>query len=266
MLTAERYAIDFASVLGSGAFGTVYKATDTAAEPPTAVACKVVKGNSLSEKARRQLMQEVELHGAISHPNVIKCFGAWNDVAKQNVCIFVELAAGDLGALLLEETQSLSRLAIKFMHDLLSAVTHLHEQSIMHSDIKPTNLLLHFDGRLQLCDLGAAARVESRGGRTTLVGSPAYHAPEVVAIGHLGLEPGGATYSYPADIWSAGVVLVEMLSGSLPFQATPRDAVAQPERICFRPPTLSPASAFSTASRSLVLRLLTRMISSTNSS
>jgi len=149
-------------------------------------------------------------------------------------------------------------LAWRLVVQLLRALAHLHEQDIVHSDLKPSNLLLSHDGHLKLCDLGAAARVAVRG-RTTLVGSPAYLAPEVVAIDHLGLEPGGATYGTPSDIWSVGVLLVEMLSGGrLPFPAVPRDPAAQPAAVCFRPPILEPTSAFPAPARSLVMRLLAK--------
>mgnify|MGYP001219588502 CR=1 FL=1 len=92
-------------------------------------------------------------------------------------------------------------------------------------------------------DLGAAARVHN-GGRSTLVGSPAYTAPEVVAIAHLGLDiSSGATYNFSVDVWSAGIVLVEMLTAgnTLPFPSAPRDPSAQPAAICFKPPNLEPS-------------------------
>jgi serine/threonine protein kinase len=129
-------------------------------------------------------------------------------------------------------------------------------------DVKPSNLLLSpepHSAALVLCDLGAAARVDS-GGRTTLVGSPAYTAPEVVVISHLGLELscGEVGYSHACDTWSAGVVLVELLSGQLPFPAELRDATAQPAAIVFRPPRLEPASVFERDARSIILALLTK--------
>ena len=124
--------------------------------------------------------------------------------------------------------------------EVVCILAHLFGQRVLYRDFKPSNLLLDGDGTLQLCDLGAAARVPGHG-RSTLVGSPAYLAPEAVAITHLALQQCGAGYSTPADVWSAGIVLVELLSGSLAFPASPLDAAAQPSAILFRPPALEPA-------------------------
>ena len=255
--------VNLSDRLGSGAFGNVYAAA-WKQQSDQKLAVKVVDASRLSVKARHQLCREIVLHTQCSHPNILRCLGAYElEGRSSSLHLVLSRAAGDLGTAMRNGASSAVKLlAPRLTSQLLRALAHLHDEcSIVHADVKPSNLLLSFDGTLQLCDLGAAARIDSgRGGRSTIVGSPAYTAPEVVAIGHLGLEIGGASYSFPADLWSVGVVLVELLTAgaSLPFAAEPRDAAAQPSAICFRPPRLEPASAFSASARSLVLRLLSK--------
>lgn len=164
--------------------------------------------------------------------------------------------AGDCATALSCCAGALRILVPRLVVQLLRALAYLHdEQQVVHSDLKPSNVLLDHDGNLQLCDLGSAARCQD--GRSTLVGSPAYQAPEVVAITTLGLNTTGASFSYPSDVWQCGVVLHELLSGELPFPAEPQDPAAQPSAILFRQPAM-PEGAFSPAARSLVLAMLSK--------
>ena len=111
---------------------------------------------------------------------------------------------GDLGKAVAAGASWLPEAAPWVVRSLLAALDFLHEQKeICHGDVKPANVLLDEYASLKLADLGAAARCRG-GGRATLVGSPAYQSPELVAIDHLGLALGGARYSFPADLWAVG--------------------------------------------------------------
>ena len=257
-----RVVIDYTNSLGGGAFGDVYAATFKDA-PENLLAVKVVKEDGLSEKAKAQLRREVALHTTIDMDYILKCHGAYDH--QSSLHLVLDRCAGDVASAMRSArgAAAISVLTPRLMRQLFLALQHLHDDAVgvVHSDVKPSNLLLDAaTGDLRLCDLGAAARVHN-GGRSTLVGSPAYTAPEVVAIAHLGLDiSSGATYNFSVDVWSAGIVLVEMLTAgnTLPFPSEPRDPSAQPAAICFKPPNLEPSSAFTPAARSLTLRLLAK--------
>jgi len=256
-LLQRNLCIDLSAVLGEGCFGTVYAARHVGGNAWGSLAVKIIPSASLSAKARGQLEKEVALQAQLTHPHIVGLVGAYSRAGSLH--LVMKAHAGDVGALLRRpDAQPLLRLAAPLLIGaLLAALQYLHdEQHIVHADLKPSNLLVDERGTLLLCDLGAAARVDT--GRSTLLGAPAYLAPEVVVISHLGLLD--SKYSFPADMWSCGIILAEMLTGSLPFAACARDLAAQQAAICFRPPALGNDSqpAISRAARSLVLSLLAK--------
>ena len=266
---ASSIKLDRTVRIGDGSFGNLFSARwkGKAEGRKQRIAVKEVNASRLSEKARRQLHREIELHLETKHRYILSCHGAYFVQEEEDtfVHLVLERAAGDLGtALRVGAGPAVAKIAPHLVRQLLCALAHLHDVCcVVHSDVKPSNVLLALSGEVRLCDLGAAARLDGccAGGRSTLVGSPAYSAPEVVAIAHLGLEIYGARYSFPADVFSVGVLLVELLTGgaTMPFSSDPSEPNAQPSAICFRPPHLEPASAFDRpGARSLVLRLLSK--------
>jgi len=254
-----RVVIDHATRLGAGAFGSIYAAA-WRDDDTTKLAVKVMDQAALSEKAKQQLRREVGLHATVSHDHVLRCHGAYEADAR-TLHLVLDRMLGDVASAIRAAPEAVRVLTPKFIRALLLALRHLHDENgIVHADIKPSNLLVDERATLRLCDLGAACRLQQcGGGRSTLVGSPAYLAPEVVAIAHLGLDvSGGASYGFACDLWSAGVCLVEMLTTRLPFAAVTRDQAALPAAICFRQPALEPTSAFSARARALTLRLLSK--------
>jgi serine/threonine protein kinase len=235
-----RLQLEVGGIIGRGSFGTVHTARWRDGRAERSVVVKRVRTVGLAEKAWRQVMREAVLHSQAVHPHICPLVGAYED--RGDVHLVLHACVGDLAGAIAAGMPWLPTAAPWVLRSVLLALRCLHAEPLetVHSDVKPANLLLDGRGVWMLADLGAASRCHANGllGRCTLVGSPAYRAPEVVAIDHLGLGLSGARYSFPADLWSCGVLLFEVLSaGGLPFPAE-RDAAAQPAAIVFGTPPL----------------------------
>jgi calcium-dependent protein kinase len=159
-----------------------------------------------------QLKREAAILLTLDHPNLIKAYVAYEDA--QCLHIVTELCTGGE---LMERLTSKARFdetrAAKVLWQILLAVDYLHKHGICHRDLKPTNFLFtspHKDAPLKLIDFGLANRFKSQLGvdMKSTVGTPYYVAPEVLS---------GGSYGPQCDIWSIGVIMYWLLSGSLPF-------------------------------------------------
>ncbi len=208
---AGRYEI--LATIGAGGMGVVYKARD--AELGDDVAIKMLRPDFLQGDATaiERLKAETRLARRISHRNVVRT----HDFGEHEGACYVtmEFVEGMTVRRLLETRGRLSvSAALAVATQLSAALDVAHRQGVVHRDIKPQNLLLDADGVLKVMDFGVARLVE----RTTVltqagmvVGTPAYMSPEQL----LGEELDGR-----ADLYSAGVVLYECLTGRLPFEAS----------------------------------------------
>ncbi|KAK4760198.1 hypothetical protein SAY87_023329 [Trapa incisa] len=174
--------------------------------------CKAsVSGDDLDSQC---LLTEPKILSLLSpHPNIVQIYNVYED--STHLHMVLELCDGpDLHQLIVEGGGPIPEPEVASLFgQLMHAVAHCHRHGVAHRDIKPDNIL--FDavcgGRLKLADFGSAASFSVGKGLTQLsglVGTPYYVAPEVVA---------GRAYGEKADVWSAGVVLYVMLSGSPPF-------------------------------------------------
>lgn len=154
------------------------------------------------EIAQRHFHAEYKLMTELDHPYCMSVKGTL--IAKKKQGMLMALKSSDLFTLI--ETKRLAERELKsIMHNLVSAVAYLHRNKILHRDIKPENIFLDTDGA-SLGDFGLAVRIDQPCKEPA--GSLAYVAPEV-----LNKQP----YSFPADIWSVGVVMYACLIGDVPY-------------------------------------------------
>jgi len=196
------------SRLGSGSFGTVYKAFDRTSLKLCAI--KEVPIESSSVKHRDRLDVELRLCQSLSHPNIVQCLGhSYNK--DQSLYIYLEYVPGGSMACLLSEFGALQEAALgKASLDMLKGLDYLHTLSppVVHRDLKGANLLVGLDLTVKLADFGCSKWSDDTKSFTTL-GSVPWMAPEVITMvdGH----------GRKADIWSFGCTIIEMATAEKPW-------------------------------------------------
>ncbi len=165
-------------------------------------------------RVRKRAITEVRLGLLLQHPHLVLLYEVL-EVEQHLVAVMEYVPGGDLARVAaFEEAQPPSRV-VEWTGQALSVLAFLHEQHLIHRDVKPSNLLLTTEGDLKLADLGLAGRLDRLDdpeGGTAGVGTPGYMAPEHAAGG----DPAPAW-----DLFSLGVTLRQLLTGTRP---TPRQA------------------------------------------
>jgi CheY-like chemotaxis protein len=244
----ERYEI--VGTIGRGGMGTVYRARDR--ELDEEVAIKTLRPELVSDGALlERFKSEIRLARRISHPNVVRThdFGEWRGVYY----LTMEYVEGITVRELIERRgrlQAPSALAIGTQ--LADSLAVAHAQGVIHRDIKPQNLLLDDAGVLKVMDFGVARLAERTSTLTEaglVLGTPAYMPPEQLL---------SEAVDARSDLYAAGVVLYECVTGRLPFEAaTPVALIARllsqdPTPPADLTPDLPPALS------ALILRLLAK--------
>ena len=201
-----RYAVT--ARIAHGGMATVYQATDTRLDRE--VALKVMHAElARDEEFVRRFVGEAKSVARLSHQNVVAVFDQGADGPL--LYLAMEYVPGRTLKELLRDRERFSpATALEIMTGVLDGLAAAHASGIVHRDIKPENVLLTADGRIKVADFGLA-RAQSAAGHTRaglLIGTVAYVPPEQVTGGSTG--PGG-------DVYSAGVMLFELLTGRLPF-------------------------------------------------
>jgi serine/threonine protein kinase len=194
---------------GHGSFGVVREAT--CKETGHKFAVKTVWKAHYNEK-KIYLQKEIEILYNLDHENIIKLYNVYEDNTAIHF-IFELIEGGELFDYILSHEGKLlpeSR-AVDLFYQILCALQYLHSKNIVHRDIKPENFLVFNSAgkiKLKLIDFGFAEQFAPGQKMTDILGSPNYVAPEMTV---------GDPYDEKVDMWSAGVVLYNMLSGRHPF-------------------------------------------------
>lgn len=211
----DRYEI--LDVLGTGGMAVVYKAKCHRLN--RMVAIKILKSDlAQDEDIRGRFHDESQAVAKLNHPNIVNVF----DVNQSDGVeyIVMELIEGiTLKQYMRKRGSSLNwREALHFMAQILQALRHAHSRGIIHRDIKPQNIMVLRDGSVKVADFGIARITGSQRTMTQeALGSVHYIAPE---------QARGSTVDARSDLYSAGVVLYEMLTGTLPYDGDSPVAVA----------------------------------------
>ncbi|KAJ8281827.1 hypothetical protein COCON_G00043460 [Conger conger] len=203
------YQISADEVLGSGQFGIVYGGTHR--QSGRAVAVKVIDKTRFPTKQERQLRNEVAILQKLSHPGVVLQEGMFE--TSGYVFVVMEKLHGDMLEMIMSnENGRLPERNTRFLvTQILEALRYLHMKRIAHCDLKPENVLLASPDpfpQVKLCDFGFARIIGEKSFRRSVVGTPAYLAPEVIS---------SHGYNHSLDMWAVGVVLYVSLSGTFPF-------------------------------------------------
>lgn len=205
-------ASQFRRVLGRGSFKTVYAAFDTA--DCLEVAWNKLHVDRLTAEERKKVMNEVQLLGAIQHKNIIRLYDSFTcsdpdaDGVTSIAFITEQMMSGTLKEYLMKAREVKVKVIRKWCSNILAAISYLHEQRIMHRDIKLDNLFINGHvGEVKIGDLGlSAVRDADKAG--SVIGTPAFMSPEIYE----------ETYTEKVDIYAFGMCLLEMITMELPYE------------------------------------------------
>src|SRR5262249_14451465 len=204
-----RYRVE--ALLGTGAMGEVYRAHDPAID--RLVAIKVVRPELVAGSGGQQLLErfrrEARAAGRRFHPNIVAIWDFGDDNGMP--FLVMELVEGQSLDQVIKSSGALSLdRSIAIITQVLSALGFAHDNGIVHRDIKPSNIIILQDDRVKVADFGIA-RLEASEFTIVgdLLGTPAYMAPEQLS---------GGPIDHRTDLFAAGVILFEMLSGVKPFR------------------------------------------------
>jgi beta-lactam-binding protein with PASTA domain/predicted Ser/Thr protein kinase len=243
----SRYRVD--GSLGNGGMANVYVGTDTLLR--RRVAIKVLREQYASDDDFvARFSYEAQSAAKLSHPNIVNVYDFGQE--DHSYYIVMELVDGaTLGEIVRDERVLPEPVAVDYAVQIASGLANAHRQGLLHRDVKPANILVTKDDVVKLTDFGIARAVSEHTLGVTqpgmVMGSVAYISPE---------QAQGHDIDERSDLYSVGVVLYQMLTGSLPFSGDTPVAVAL-KHVSAEPPAIDPAtSGVSPAVASIVAKLL----------
>jgi serine/threonine protein kinase len=190
--------------LGKGAFASVYRALNW--DTGETVAVKQIRTEHLGQAELKTIMLEIDLLKSLSHPNIVRYNGFVS--TSESLYIILEYCEnGSLHSICKNFGKFPENLVALYMSQVLHGLLYLHEQGVIHRDIKGANILTTKEGLVKLADFGVATK-QSGLDHASVVGTPYWMAPEVI-------ELSGATTA--SDIWSVGCTVIELIEGKPPY-------------------------------------------------
>ncbi len=246
-LFANRYRIE--ALLGRGGMGSVYRAHDR--EVDELVALKILNVQALTNNALERFRREVRLARRVTHRNAARTY----DLGEHEGVRYLTMEYIDGHSLRerLRERPS-GRLcpseAVEIALQIADGLAAAHAAGVVHRDLKPGNILIQQDGRVVISDFGIARTAGEQTAAQTqgLLGTPAYMAPEQVEGGQIDAR---------TDLYALGLILVEMLSGALPFHGDNPFALAV-ARLAAKHPDLATLAGIPPVLLELLHRCLAR--------
>lgn len=228
-------------VIGTGVCSKVYRAIDKEANNRSVA----IKCQRYEKDMMRHINEEYRvLRDFSSHPNLPDFYGVYRKTfttaQPDEIWFVLELCEAGSVIDIIRSLQTINKRVSEehiayIMIETCKAVLHLHENNVIHRDIRGSNILMTNDGAIKLCDFGLSRDTkEFNGKRGTCIGSPSWMAPEVVACSKNDKKIG---YENRADVWALGITAIELADGKPPF------ADMHPTRAMFQilrnpPPTL----------------------------
>ncbi|XP_055354330.1 calcium/calmodulin-dependent protein kinase kinase 1-like [Paramacrobiotus metropolitanus] len=269
--------------LGHGTYSIVKLAYNT--EDNTHYAMKILSKKKLMKKHRltrkagdpmQEAYREIAILKKLNHPNIIRLIEVLDDPHEDSLYMVFELL--ERGEVLVVPTEKplTETVAWRYFRDLVLGVEYLHHNGILHRDLKPSNLLLDDNDHLKIADFGLSHMFEGSDALLSgTVGTPAFHAPEI-----LSLQPSGSNHHPPStspsalfpnnktegraagagvsglamDVWSMGITLYSLVFGDVPFRD--ESIVGLHHQIKSFPPVFPAHVVVSDALQDLVTRLL----------
>jgi len=232
--------------LGNGTCGHVVKMRHK--ESGKIVACKQMRRTGNSEETKRIVMDMDVVLKSHDCQEIVVCLGCF--ITASDVWICMELMATCFDKLLkLLKSPVPENICGKVAVATLNALNYLKDKhGVIHRDVKPSNILLDYEGKVKLCDFGISGRLVDSKAKTRSAGCAAYMAPERINPPN----PNKPDYDIRADVWSLGITLVELATGQFPYKDCKTEFEVLTKVIQEDPPCLPPNQGFSTEFREFV--------------
>jgi len=195
--------------IGEGTFGEVFGGLDIRSLEKVAI-----KKMDLTENYEEDLITEVDMMDTLKHPNIVRYISSFK--VENELWVVMEFMGGGSLTDILELHKHLEikeEYIARVMLESLKALEYIHSLHRIHRDIKSDNILLDTNGAVKLADFGYTVQLtEAKNKRNTTIGTPYWEAPEVIT---------GDLYDAKVDVWSLGVMALEMAEGEPPYMDLP---------------------------------------------